>query len=211
MRQVDDSLQPAEIDTLCTLQGVGPDRLQIAAISTRGGQPEERPEEMTTIQMTLLSTEDLGEPTAQHLLTSITRLLGADDQADQPGRADSSDNDAEVGAAVPFGAEPEPELSHESVSERQLRRRRARAKRGRRRRYRKGEVSSSDSLSSKSEDSSEDSEPEQDWMVPGSVAEPALDSDSNSDSLSDLELDTVRDPTTWTTLQHDGPDHLGLW
>ena len=25
-----------------------------------------------------------------------------------------------------------------------------------------------------------------------------------------LEL-TVRDPTTWTILQHDGPNHLGLW
>ena len=21
----------------------------------------------------------------------------------------------------------------------------------------------------------------------------------------------VRDPTTWTVLQHDGPNHLGLW
>ena len=24
-------------------------------------------------------------------------------------------------------------------------------------------------------------------------------------------LDMVRAPTTWTVLQHDGPDHLGLW
>ena len=24
-------------------------------------------------------------------------------------------------------------------------------------------------------------------------------------------LGQVPDPTTWTTLQHDGPNHLGLW
>ena len=24
-------------------------------------------------------------------------------------------------------------------------------------------------------------------------------------------LSAVRDPTTWTIFQHDGPNHLGLW